>query len=84
MYLLGKTNSKKGNKCWRSEGDGRQKGAKDVLSEYFAKNSNSSYLIPTYKMPHEEEVFGLENIISRTVFIVKTICEDSDKRYGSV
>ena len=73
MYLLGRTNSKKGNRCWVNEGE-NQRGARDVLAEYFSSNSNSSYLIPTYKMPHEEEKFGLYNIISRTIYVANKIC----------
>ena len=82
MYLLGATNSKKGNKCWVSD-DENSKGARDILTEHFSNNSNSSYLIPTYKMPHEEEKFGLYNIISRTIFIADKICKDSNKKLNS-
>ena len=82
MYIYNKANIIKSNKCWNDEGG--NKGAKSILTEHFDANPNTSYIIPTYSQPHLENNFGLTNIVLRTSFILKTICEKSDTEWGAL
>ena len=82
MYIYNKANIIKSNKCWNDQGG--NKGAKSILTEHFDANPNTSYIIPTYGQPHLENNFGLTNIVLRTSFILKTICEKSDTEWGAL
>ncbi len=82
VYITGTTNSVKGNKCWKDQGESR--GAKTIITSHLENNRNSSYIIPSEPVFHTVENFSFSLIIERTAFITRTICENSDKRYASI
>ena len=82
VYIPGGLNIRKSNRCW--EDDGTTIGAKTIFANHLNTNLNSSFIIPSFPVFHALDTFELSTIIERTAFIVQTICENSDKRYGSV
>ena len=82
VYITGTTNSVKGNRCWKDQGESL--GAKTIITNHLENNPNSPYIIPSEPVFHTVENFSFSLIIERTAFIARTICENSDKRYASI
>lgn len=84
VFMPETLNKEKSNRCWEDQQQIND-GAKTILSNAFINNnSNDYFLIPTYKQIYKEDYFGLNNIAERTSYIVKYICENSDKKWNNL